>query len=912
MHYIISPTTNQHTHMYQQLRRTGVWALFCGAVLALAVLLSFLRPPEGADISHCCKVWMYPLYAGIRSFDENHTKFARKFLLYLYREQGVDKIPESEHDGFRELSGSPALFIPGNAGSYRQVRLIAAETLDLHAQTGQGNSYDFFAADFNEDFTAFHGRTLLDQAEYLNDAISFILSLYAHSENKPTSVVIVAHSMGGFVARTMLSLPNYPENSVNTILTLSSPHSAAPLTFDADILKLYSAVDRFWYGGFHNASELAELRLKDVSLVSITGGASDAVLPADYTTLGFLVPRSHGFTVFTTGIPDVWTPTDHLAIVWCGQLRHKIAQLLLDISAQTPQRTLPLAERMQAMEKVLLPFPELTPELSSSEEFSAKLPSHSKKISSLHASEQAFAGPGNLAVVLSGQTDVLLCNKHTETCSEITDLTEINIPTPDHFQPCSDNQPRPLKAHRIPLKADQLVLLRKNQDFSENLFAIGQVAQPYENSATLSASLAQLLMWNHVKVPKWPVANVHVAGAWSSVVAYKVKISSLGNSPKFIPMVRQWRKEPYESKWHVNAGSAVLTLTTHGIAPYTPFKRTNQGFNLEFWKPEDTEMEFSIKIDIFASLKLLVLRYRIALVLQCLFAAAVVFAVQLRRYSQNGKFPTFMHVHAHVTSPKPLLLVFLGSCFLSLATRNDFVQAVLDFLDPVLLQDKNELNRSPDPHFHVNGFYMGLEEAGLCWMGFLFFLVAMVINFTVISVFRALAAGVSRIPQTPLISGSWKRKAAATGLLLLLVPIWVPYQFAYVIAFGIQVVNTLKLAKMASFHYHVTFLLLMAWVLPVNVPVLVVFVKNLNINWTTPFSSHHNFMAVAPILALVQLHNHKPEIVPSGESPKKTAVLVTILAYLAFYALVYGVRHTFWLHHLFNFYCGAVLVLWLQ
>jgi len=120
-----------------------------------------------------------------------------------------------------QVKGVPVLFIPGNAGSYKQVRPIAAEGAtyfhdvlrhDPAAINAGARNLDFFTVDFNEDITAFHGQTMLDQAEYLNEAIAYILSLYhdpRRSERDPdlpdpTSVIILGHSMGGIVARTML------------------------------------------------------------------------------------------------------------------------------------------------------------------------------------------------------------------------------------------------------------------------------------------------------------------------------------------------------------------------------------------------------------------------------------------------------------------------------------------------------------------------------------------------------------------------------------------------------------------------------------------------------------------------------------------------------------------------------------
>src|SRR3978361_124937 len=86
-----------------------------------------------------------------------------------------------------QVKGVPVLFIPGNAGSYKQVRPIAAEAAtyfhdvlrhDAAVIDAGTRNLDFFTVDFNEDITAFHGQTMLDQAEYLNEAIAYILSLY--------------------------------------------------------------------------------------------------------------------------------------------------------------------------------------------------------------------------------------------------------------------------------------------------------------------------------------------------------------------------------------------------------------------------------------------------------------------------------------------------------------------------------------------------------------------------------------------------------------------------------------------------------------------------------------------------------------------------------------------------------------
>ena len=263
------------------------------------------------------------------------------------------------------------LFITGNAGSHKQVRALAAEAARYYSEQLQDDEaasasgvrdLDFFTADFNEDITAFHGQTLLDQAEYLNDAIAFILSLYHDPQRPrgdpnlpdPTSVIIIGHSMGGIVARTMLTMPNYQANSINTIVTLSTPHARAPVSFDSEIVSTYGKINSYWRHAY-SQKWANDNPLWHVTLVSIAGGGLDTVVPSDYSSLASLVPDTHGFTVFTSTVPNVWTGADHLSILWCDQLRKIIIRALFEVvDVRRAGQTRPRAERMRAFKKCFL------------------------------------------------------------------------------------------------------------------------------------------------------------------------------------------------------------------------------------------------------------------------------------------------------------------------------------------------------------------------------------------------------------------------------------------------------------------------------------------------------------------------------------------------------------------------------
>ena len=91
------------------------------------------------------------------------------------------------------------MFLPGHRGHFEQA-----------AQFGNvinwlGVKIDLFTLDFEEEFSAFHGSLLRNQAHFAAAAVDHILFLYNYRaldlgldrSTIPTSVVLMGHSMGG-------------------------------------------------------------------------------------------------------------------------------------------------------------------------------------------------------------------------------------------------------------------------------------------------------------------------------------------------------------------------------------------------------------------------------------------------------------------------------------------------------------------------------------------------------------------------------------------------------------------------------------------------------------------------------------------------------------------------------------------
>ena len=541
------------------------------------------------------------------------------------------------------------MFIPGNAGSYKQVRPVAAEAAVYFQEQLQANDdayrsgkrpLDFFTVDFNEDITAFHGQTMVDQAEYLNEAIAYILSLYHNPSRSqrdpelpdPTSVLLLGHSMGGIVARTMLTMPNYQANSINTILTLAAPHARAPVSFDADIVNTYKTINDYWRNSYAQKHRDRN-PLANVALISIAGGSLDTIVPSDYATTASLVPPTNGFTVFTSTIPQVWTGMDHLAIMWCDQLRKSLVRAMYDVvDAARPNQTRILPERMRSFRKHFL---------SGMEDAVGKsLPAQAPNILLTLGDESSSVVPQGERLVLDDIGSSQRTRTHllpippdnsperkrfsllTSTrIDETTGNSDLDVMACSVF-PLKNGQANAFFSHNLDLSADasgsarlacksvaddsillpastrhsqyafdeatpfsyveydlehlnehQFVAVIEKATHSTNEWAVAEFSSYADSHVQTDKSLRNLIL-NGLEVnlpPKRPLVNeISIASLYSSLLAYNVHVRSKPcvNSQLFAPLLRQHIPDPYESKYFVNVRDAEISM--HGVAPYMP------------------------------------------------------------------------------------------------------------------------------------------------------------------------------------------------------------------------------------------------------------------------------------------------------------------------------------------------------
>ena len=154
-------------------------------------------------------------------------------------------------------------------------------------------------------------------------------------------------------------------------------------------------------------------------------------------------------------------------------------------------------------------------------------------------------------------------------------------------------------------------------------------------------------------------------------------------------------------------------------------------------------------------------------------------------------------------------------------------------------------------------------------------------------------------------------------ILLFLVSTFIPYQFAYLVACLVQLFTTVRALRIASdmksatnynfYNYSHSILLLMLWVLPINLPILAVWVRNLSVHWLTPFSSHHNVLSIMPFILLVE-NLTSGMMVPRVTSRLRHLTSLLLFA-TALYAAMYGVSFAYMLHYLVNIVAAWLVVI---
>ncbi|GAA6008956.1 hypothetical protein JCM11491_003846 [Sporobolomyces phaffii] len=714
-----------------------IYAGYAGYTATRPVYPPGSLPPDarGGGAGSCRMTFMSPSYFHLPGFNKSHTRLGNgPWGLYLYREAGWDDDPVHVDDDGSEnliLSGTPVLFVPGNAGSFKQVRSLASVAtrtfwelpgVPRQDRGGGGRSnLDFFTLDFNDDFSAFHGQTLFDQSEYTADAIRYILSIYSRHGSMtgptPTSVIVVAHSMGGIVARAAFLDPRYQPDSISTLVTFATPHLLPPVTVDSGVDRFYSSTNSFWRDAYKVSGEAATPPsttnpLRDVVTVSIGGGISDEMIASETTLLDSLVPTdgTNGFAVSTTAIPGVQTPVDHLAILWCNQLMQVVAESILAIvDARNPNKVVSRAARIDEFSTRLLG--RLEHELQAVRVDGDTLLSTIERGEPAHRLEPgerltvqpgAFGGQRrtfvlpvaenpnrrrfslltSASIAKQDAVEVYGCTRSRD-LSQATETTCTSL-SPD-FLTVLPASPHSAVSPILPASTgdDEMNLVFLEDSTLQRFEAIAVVVEAH-STAWVVAEVAgegervqisdRKARHYKIAIPSepWEYSMMHevwLDGLDTSLLAFKLTASRSDCQERkslFAPLLRQYSSTSHESKYFPNVRTA--SLYTHSTGPYLSPRPA--GVRLQFFVDSTCTDEpghglyLEISIDLLRTAGNLFLRYRMALVTIPFALIVLVFAVQINEFRSESSFPPFdaaLAVFARRYLPALLfLLVCLG------------------------------------------------------------------------------------------------------------------------------------------------------------------------------------------------------------------------------------------------------------
>ncbi|KAJ0177266.1 hypothetical protein K1T71_007275 [Dendrolimus kikuchii] len=302
---------------FLKMMSSSIFQIF-SVLFFLAYLLGVFNIYFSDKTNHCTMTYMYEYPQFVRmSVPENNIY--PQYGLYAYSEGRF-----TERARKMWFDGVPVLFLPGNSGSHMQARSLASVALRKALSKGYEYHFDFFSISYNEELSGLYGGVLESQTDFAAACISKILNLYKNNKftkTVPSSVILIGHSMGGLIAKRLLTYPP-TINTTSIAIALAAPLEAPVINFDVKMNDYYMWMHYEWEYFMRKNSEINNKKI----LLSFGNGPRDVLVPSGLTT-----SNDSYVNALTTSIPGVWVSPDHVCIVWCKQLVMAINRYLFSI-----------------------------------------------------------------------------------------------------------------------------------------------------------------------------------------------------------------------------------------------------------------------------------------------------------------------------------------------------------------------------------------------------------------------------------------------------------------------------------------------------------------------------------------------------------------------------------------------------
>lgn len=248
------------------------------------------------------------IYPAIKTGGQNQ-KTESEYKLYMYSEFGFPMAADVR----RDLRDSmPVLFVPGNAGSYQQVRSLASTCIRRQLQSLDAFKFIFYTIDFGGQLSGISGDLIDRQTLFVQKSLRQITRM------QPTDtggVILIGHSVGGFISKFLFTKPKFQASSVPLLISLASPLTRPYLVLDGKMGEIYRKTELYW--------NKFKTQPRDTIALSISGGGSDRLVPMHLS-----LDNAFDLSLTTESMKDVFLSTDHVCVTWCRELMHKLANLL--------------------------------------------------------------------------------------------------------------------------------------------------------------------------------------------------------------------------------------------------------------------------------------------------------------------------------------------------------------------------------------------------------------------------------------------------------------------------------------------------------------------------------------------------------------------------------------------------------
>ncbi|KAH8387578.1 hypothetical protein KR093_008060 [Drosophila rubida] len=331
----------------------------CAVLLVIASICSFIygigQLHVEVEANACRMTYMFgePMFARVR-FTAN-KQFPNYGLYYYYEGARRDNALQ------QSMTGAPVIFVPGNGGSYKQVRSLASVALrKAREHLEVGIHLDYYTIDFDEELSAVYGGYMYHQQTFLKHCIRSILALY----RQPSPIVLIGHSMGGKLAQSVLTDAQISQH-INAIISISTPLDQPVLNLDAHLSQFYmdthtqlsrtrtasnptngtnvcQSLHQRQLSEERMASQHLSPKLDNVLLLSTGGGNRDLLVNAGLTSSQF-----NDLHAMTSAIPRVSLSCDHLSAVWCLQFMQVINRFLFSIAQRRNDDTVIFSSNKQ-------------------------------------------------------------------------------------------------------------------------------------------------------------------------------------------------------------------------------------------------------------------------------------------------------------------------------------------------------------------------------------------------------------------------------------------------------------------------------------------------------------------------------------------------------------------------------------